>query len=164
MVTLRRLFFAGCVDDDGVVSFVLLRVLLGVVVVEVTARLTGVRRRFGEVVVVDFALAVRFGDFLPVENGAVEPADDDGVAAVVLVFVADPNCCCCCCCCCRRLSLHNLARARASAAASFLDFLAGVAPPLLSPTPPSVSSAFRFLGGILWRLCYSPLCFAPKAR
>ncbi len=140
---LRRLLFAGCVDDLGLVAVavdLLLRVLLGVVV----ARLTGVRRRFGEV---DFAIAaladVRFGDFLPVENGAVDAADTGGVADVVLlVFVAaDPNCCCC-----RRVSLHNLARARASAAASFFDFLAGVAPPL---SPPPSASAFRFLGGIV---------------
>jgi len=116
----------------------------------VTARLTGVRRRFGEVVV-DFVAAaaladVRFGDFLPVENGAVDTADTGGGGDdVLLIFVAaDPNCCSC-----RRVSLHNLARARASAAASFFDFLAGVAPPLLLSLPSASDSAFRFLGGIL---------------
>ena len=114
-------------------------------------RLTGVRRRFGEVVVdLVFAalLAALLGDFLPVENGAVvADAAGTGDGDAVVVFVADPNCCCCC----RRLSRHALARARASAA-SFLDFFLadGVASP---PPPPSslaaTASAFRFLGGIV---------------
>lgn len=95
---LRRLLFAVCVDDGVVPFLVLLRVLPGVV--EVTARLTGVRRRFGEVVA-DEVAAVRFGDFLPVEKGAVDAASDTAgvdtagfavvVVVVLLVFAADPN-------------------------------------------------------------------------
>ena len=118
--------------------------LLGVVVVP--PRLTGVRRRFGEEeVFAACALAVLLGDFLPVENGAVVAAGTGEEGGVVVVFVAaagDPNCC-------RRLSRHAFARARASAAASFLDFLAGVAPPPSSSSLVATASAFRFLGGIV---------------